>query len=100
MKNNQKILLISVLAAVAGVIVYKKVYARPKVDFTSIDWLNGTAQITVNGQPHTLLKGTGIAVKGYTVTFAESYVPAKNGQDISSLVLKRGDAIVDTIATR
>lgn len=88
--------------AVAGIgfYVYNKKYGRPKVTIDKIDWLTGNGTIFINGKKTEITKATAVQVGDYSVGYATAYVTEANGQDIASVVLKKGDSIVETITSR
>lgn len=88
--------------AVAGVSVYiyQRKFGRPKVQIDNVDWLTGKAILLINGKKMELDKLTAINANGYTVTYIKSYVPEVGDQDISGIVVKKGDSIVDTVVNR
>jgi restriction endonuclease len=90
------------VAAVGGVgyFVYSK-NKRPKVTVDKIDWLTGNASVNVDGKKVEFTKTTAVQLSnGYSVGYASAYVASVDGQDIASVVLKKGDSIVETIASR
>ena len=88
------------LAAAAGAYLIFKNGGAPSVDYKNIDWLNGTALITINGTDQYLNTGQGIAIGDYTVTLDKNYWPSSGMVEPTQLVLRKSGAIQRVIAQR
>jgi hypothetical protein len=100
MAKNNNTTAIVLLAAAAGAWLLFRNSGQPRVSYNNIDWLNGTALITVNGKDEYINTSTGIGVGDYTVTLDKNYWPQTDRVEATQLVVRKNGAIVKIIANR
>lgn len=100
-KKNTTGLLLLAAAAVGGIIWWKKSGAdMPSVDFTNISWINGSADLIVNGQQMYLAPGTMIRSGSYDIGFTQGYNDYDNAVGNTALVITKNGTIYKTVQER
>ena len=97
-KKETNILLL--LAAAAGAWFIFKDGNAPKVDYSTVDWLNGYAEITMDGEPYYLNTASDIAKGDYTIGFDKNLWPSTDKIEPTAIVVRKKGVIQKIVVSR
>jgi hypothetical protein len=72
----------------------------PTVDYSLVDWLRGTAQITVDGSPVTINNTQDYVVGKYSIGFENRYIAEQQQMGPGAIVIRKNGAVISTVVTR
>lgn len=90
--NKKAIIIVSLIAVTGGIAGYicYRYYGRPTVKIVNIDWLNGSAELNVDGKLVMVQKGFGVILANpkYSITYTN--VVSATGPANSIILLENG----------
>jgi hypothetical protein len=99
MKKDLYIVGTIVVIAGIGYLVYRKFFREPNITLNEIDWQNGTATMTIDGNVTQVTTQLAASVgNGYTVEMEKGFRADLNAQGAVNLVLKKNGSIVKAIS--